>query len=151
MRPDNGLGEASLSPLERLEVEVACERLTRLYCAAADDHDLDLFLSIFDPAASWERPAGKLVGHEEIARYFAQRPRDEFTCHVVSNVLITATSATTATGRSVATVYRSKGARTGIASLRPSSIVGYSDEYLRSASGVWKISARSSRTILREA
>lgn len=151
MGPDDAHATSVPSAVERLQAEAACERLAKLYCAAADTHDLELFLSIFDPTASWERPKGNLTGHAEIAKYFGQRPRDEFTCHIASNVLVTITSRTTANGRSVATVYRSKGTRTGIAALRPSSIVEYSDEYRRTDGGEWKILARSSKTLLREA
>lgn len=130
--------------------EIACRRAMTAYCVAADSHDLAGFLNVFTADAVWERPGkGELRGHQEIASFFRERPRDVTTCHVSSNALVEVVDASTARGTSLATVYRREGNGSEQDVIDPTSIIQYLDEFRRDADGAWRIASRKTRTIFR--
>jgi uncharacterized protein (TIGR02246 family) len=133
--------------------EMACRRAITAYCLAADRHDLAGFLNVFTADAVWERPGkGELRGHQQIAAFFQDRPKDVTTCHVSSNALIEVIGVSIARATSLATVYRRDGnAGAELAAISPTSVIEYSDEFKKDADGEWRIASRRTRTIFRAA
>ena len=131
--------------------EIACKRAITAYCVAADSHDLAGFLNVFTADAVWERPGKvELRGHQEIASFFRDRPKDVTTCHVSSNALVEVMDGSTARGTSLATVYRRQGnASPEHDAISPTSIIEYLDEFRRETDGEWRIASRKTRTIFR--
>ncbi len=142
--------DESLSPMARLLIEQACSRLVITYCTSADHHDLDRFLGIFTEDAVWGQPNGSAFrGHAEIRHYFVGRPKTPVRCHVCSNVLIDVLDADTASGTSMATVFRTEASELagGAPQLVPIAVLEYVDRFVRQPDESWKISSRAGRFI----
>jgi hypothetical protein len=62
----------------------------------------DSVAELFTPDGMWEWPAGgrRVAGREALRRYFGSRPADRLSRHMMTNILVTVTSADTATGTS---------------------------------------------------
>lgn len=99
---------ASSSPadLELLRIERTCERLVLDSFAFNDQRDFAAFAALFADSGTLYRPSGAaLVGPAAIRDAYEGRPATRLTRHVCSNVRITVTSATTATGLSYVTLW----------------------------------------------
>lgn len=97
---------SSLSDLDLLRIERACERLVLDSFAFNDQRDFAAFAALFSDEGTLHRPGGAaLVGPAAIRDAYEGRPATRLTRHVCSNVRITVTSATTATGLTYVTLW----------------------------------------------
>lgn len=96
-----------LSPLERLQIERACERLVYAYSRALDLGDMNAAADLFVEHGSMARPMmpDKVVqGREAIRAGLLTRPKTLLTKHLATNVMIDVDGPTTAHGVSCLTM-----------------------------------------------
>ncbi len=97
----------SLSPLERIEIERACERLVLAYSRALDLGDLSGAADFFAENGSMSRPMTPdqvIEGRERIRASLLTRPKTLLTRHLATNVMIEVDSRDAAHGISYLTM-----------------------------------------------
>ncbi len=97
----------ALSPLERLQVERACERLVYAYSRALDVGDMSAAADFFAENGSMARPMAPtqlIQGRENIRASLLTRPKTLLTKHLATNIVIDVESADTARGISYLTM-----------------------------------------------
>ncbi len=116
----------SLSPLDRLLAERACERLIAAFVRELDLGDPAAVADLFTADGIWEWPGGDrgVEAREALRAYFGARPADLLSRRVSTNVLVTLLSPTTASATSYFTTYRVDGHEGGMASPRAPVRVG---------------------------
>jgi hypothetical protein len=96
-----------LSPIERIEIERACERVILDYSRALDLGDMNAAADCFAENGSFARPMAPDVviqGREAIRAGLLTRPKSLLTKHLATNILIDVQSRDTATGLSYLTM-----------------------------------------------
>src|SRR3546814_14191774 len=100
-----------MDTLARIEAERACERLIMRYALAVNAWDIDAFVGLFTPQATWQRPANPpLEGREQIRMFMEGQPTERTVRHVNGLCLVdVAADGTAATAVSQTTVYDTPG------------------------------------------
>jgi SnoaL-like protein len=96
-----------LSPLERIEIERACERLVYGYSRVLDVGDLSAAADLFAEHGSMSRPMAPtqvIQGRETIRASLLTRPKGLLTKHLATNVIIDVESRDAARGISYLTM-----------------------------------------------
>jgi hypothetical protein len=96
-----------LSPLERIEIERACERLVYGYSRVLDIGDLSAAADLFAENGSMSRPMAPnqvIQGRETIRASLLTRPKGLLTKHLATNVIIDVESRDAARGISYLTM-----------------------------------------------
>lgn len=97
----------SLSPLERIEIERACERLVYAYSRVLDVGDLSAAADLFAENGSMARPMAPdqiIQGRETIRASLLTRPKTLLTKHLATNIMIDVESRDSARGISYLTM-----------------------------------------------
>ncbi len=126
-RPDSsglivgGMKDETITPLDRMLAERACERIIVDFIHRLDLGDPGAVAELFTPDGVWDWPFGdrRIVGREALRTYFASRPADRLSRRLMTNLLVTVESATTARAVSYLTTYRVDGYTGGMIEPRP--------------------------------
>jgi hypothetical protein len=141
---------SSLSELEILTIERACERLVLDFVDRSDRRDHEGLAALFTPDACLVRPNGEsLTGRAAIFESYKSRPAGRITRHICTNIRITVLSAERARGMSYAVVYSANESEPPIGhfGLKADArqLVGeFEDEFVRTPDG-WRFSNRRCR------
>ncbi|WP_287496466.1 nuclear transport factor 2 family protein [Pandoraea sp. CB10b_02] len=142
--------------LDAVLAKQACYDLVMRFVACNDRRDPQGLAALFAETGVLVRPNGDtLVGPAAIAAAYADRPVDRLTRHLVGNVLIDVTSATSACGSSAVLLWSGSAQDTPGPFGRPAQgrqVMGeFEDMFVRTAQG-WRIARREARfTFVREA
>lgn len=142
----------TLSPLDRLAAEWACERLVKHFAQLNDQWDHDGIAALFVEDARFSRPLAPddyLQGREAIHAMFRDRPK-RLARHVMTTIVIDVTSPTTARGRSYLTyVSNPDGNTPAPAQAEPGLMFGqFDDEFVLTADG-WRFQQRRGSVVLK--
>jgi hypothetical protein len=133
-----------LSPIERIEIERACERVVLDYSRALDLGDMNAAADCFAANGSMARPMNPDVviqGREAIRASLRTRPAALHTKHLATNILIDVQGRDAATGLSYLTmvsVMLADGAKPPHVSSGPLWFGECVDSFVRE-NGVWKL------------
>ncbi|EHN74231.1 nuclear transport factor 2 family protein [Streptomyces coelicoflavus] len=135
----------AMSPTERLLAERACERLVVDLVRRLDLGDPGSAADLFTADGVWQWPHGdrRVEGREALRTYFGSRPADRLSRRVMTNILVTVDSATTATATSYLTTYRVDGYVDGMVPPRLPANVGHYEDTFRKVDGEWLLAART--------
>ncbi len=138
------VGEA-LDPMDRLTAERACERLVLEVVRRLDLGDPSSAADLFTPDGVWEWPAGdrRVKGREALRGYFGSRPADRLSRRMCSNILVTLTSAATATATTYFATYRVDGYAGGMLPPPLPANVGHYEDSFRNLDGNWLLAKRT--------
>lgn len=98
---------STLSAIERIEIERACERIVHAYVRALDQGDMNAAADLFAENGSFARPTAPdkvITGREAIRASLLSRPATVRTRHLSTNVMIDVESAEAAGGVSSLTM-----------------------------------------------
>jgi len=99
--------DTTVSPIERIEIERACERLVYVYGQALDVGDMDAAANCFAESGTMARPMTPhqiVQGREAIRASLATRPKHLLTRHLATNVMIDVEARDSAKGVSYLTM-----------------------------------------------
>ncbi len=135
----------------RLQAESACRQVIHELALHTDAGDYAQALALFADDAVMDRDGERFVGIEALRAAYATRPPNRITRHVLANTVVRLLSPDEAEAISYVTVYRH--VRSGADDRPPYAMTGpdvlgeYRDRFRRTAAG-WRLSARTTRTIL---
>ncbi|MFD5205079.1 nuclear transport factor 2 family protein [Streptomyces sp. NPDC058375] len=132
------------NPLDRLIAERACERLIVEFVRRLDLGEPADVAELFTPDGVWEWAEGgrRIEGRDALRAYFAGRPADRLSRRLCTNILVTLTSAATATASTYFTTFRVDGHTGGMLPPRlPVQVGRYEDTFLK-VDGRWLLAAR---------
>jgi hypothetical protein len=138
---------ANLSAVERLQIERACERLVHAYVRALDEGDMNAAADCFAAHGSLARPSAPdqlIIGREAIRASLLTRPKNVFTRHLATSVLIDVEGPDSARGSCYLTLFqatRAEGATLPHESNGPVWIGQMHDRFVRE-DGQWKFLER---------
>jgi len=136
----------ALSPLQRLEVREACERLALDYSFFADAGRMDEWSRLFAEDGEMHLFGQVHVGPAAIrAAVGAGRPPEAFSVHAITNHRIDVVSEDAAEGTAYIIVFtgeRKPGAPASVAQITPLMVGTYHDAYKRTPAG-WKFARRA--------
>jgi len=128
---------------ERRAIEADCTRLAIAYAVLVDAWRNDEFAALFADDAELVVPRGTYRGPAAIKAAMDARDRSFVSRHVITTVLVTVESPTTASGMAYLTHY--KGAppagKSVVQGATPSAVGTYHDRYVKTAQG-WRIARR---------
>jgi SnoaL-like protein len=136
-----------LSPIEKLEIERACERLVYAYSRALDVGDMSAAADFFAENGSMARPMAPtqiIQGRETIRTSLLTRPKTLLTKHLATNVMIDVESRDSARGMSYLTMIAttpSAGAEPPFVSQGPIYFGQFADRFVRE-NNEWKFLER---------
>ncbi|GAA3281097.1 nuclear transport factor 2 family protein [Streptomyces lavendulae] len=135
----------TLAPMERLLAERACERLVVEFVHRLDLGDPGSVAELFTQDGTWEWPAGdrRIAGRDALRTYFGNRPADRLSRRICTNILVTVTSADTASATTYFTTYRVDGYSAGLIPPRPPVQVGHYEDTFRKVDDVWLLTTRT--------
>ncbi|MFG2527444.1 nuclear transport factor 2 family protein [Streptomyces sp. NPDC048516] len=135
----------ALDPMECLLTERACERLIVDFVRRLDLGDPGSVADLFTPDGVWEWPHGdrRVQGRDALRSYFGSRPEDRLSRRMCTNILVTATSSTTATATTYFATYRVDGYQEGMVPPRPPAQVGHYEDTFRKVDGGWLLATRT--------
>lgn len=128
-----------------LEIGWACSQVVHDFFHHYDQWRYARMLECYAPDGVWHRAGAALRGHARILQELERRPRDQRVVHIITNVRITPTSASTATGTYYVTVYRHAGALAEEAvapAAGPAMILDGAADFIRLEDG-WKFSSQT--------
>ncbi|WP_052852826.1 nuclear transport factor 2 family protein [Streptomyces avicenniae] len=133
-----------IAPLDRLLAERACERLIVDFTHRLDLGEPGSVADLFTPDGVWEWPydGRRVEGRDALRTYFAGRPADRLSRRQMTNVLVTVTSASTATAVSYLATYRVDGFDGTMIPPRLPANVGHYEDDFRRIGGVWLLAHR---------
>ncbi|MEU2795974.1 MULTISPECIES: nuclear transport factor 2 family protein [unclassified Streptomyces] len=133
-----------LGPLDRLFAERACERLIVEFVRTLDLGEPGDVAELFTPDGVWEWAEGdrRIEGRDALRAYFAGRPADRLSRRLCTNILVTLTSASTATASTYFTTFRVDGHTGGMLPPRLPAQVGRYEDTFHKAEGRWLLAAR---------
>ncbi|MFF3905004.1 nuclear transport factor 2 family protein [Streptomyces sp. NPDC001848] len=136
-----------LDPLDRLLVERACERVVIDFVRRLDLGEPDSVAELFTEDGVWEWPAPgdgrRFEGRDALREYFGSRPADRLSRRIMSNILVTVTSADTAEATSYFTTYRVDGYSGAMVPPGPPVQVGHYEDTFRRVDGHWLLASRA--------
>lgn len=135
----------AMDPMDRLLAERACERLIIDFVRRLDLGDPSSVAELFTPDGVWEWPHGsrRIEGREALRGYFGSRPADRLSRRLLTNILVTADSPTTATAISYLSTYRVDGYVDGMVPPRLPANVGHYEDVFRKVDGAWLLATRT--------
>ena len=140
--------------IEELQsAELACSKLCNQFAVFNDAGRYDELAALFTDDGRYARPTDPdnfLKGKAAILAAFKARPQDKVTRHLITNIVVDVTGATTARGICYVTLYNGStnnpAEKFGFKA-NPSVLVGeYHDEFVLTDSG-WRFSQRGGRLI----
>lgn len=136
----------SLSAVERIEIERACERLVYAYSRVLDLGDLSAAADFFAENGSMSRPMSPdqiIQGREAIRASLLTRPKGLLTKHLATNIMIDIESRDAARGISYLTMIATTpgDAKPPFTSAGPIFFGEFKDRFVRE-NGVWKFLER---------
>jgi hypothetical protein len=137
----------TLSAVERIEIERACERIVYGYSRALDLGDMSAAADYFAENGSMARPMAPdqvIQGRETIRASLLTRPKTLLTKHLATNVMIDVESRDAASGLSYLTMISTTppaDAKPPFVSNGPLYFGEFKDRFVREK-GVWKILER---------
>lgn len=137
----------TLSALEQIEIERACERIVYAYSRALDLGDMNAAADLFAANGSMARPMAPdqmVQGREAIRASLLTRPKTLLTKHLATNVIIDVESRDSARGISYLTMISSTPPPDGkppFVSTGPVYFGEFKDRYVRE-NGVWRFLER---------
>ena len=141
-----------MDDLQTLLDERACLRLMTDYCLHLDNRQVEPFLDLFTPDATWiqvNEPPYPLVGREAIRGFVDARPTRKINRHMMVNPQVTLDGPDRATGFSIGLVV--DGPRgDGVLPVPLNGIellVEYRDSFTRTANG-WRIARREMTRVI---
>ncbi|WP_406329540.1 nuclear transport factor 2 family protein [Streptomyces sp. NBC_00203] len=134
-----------MDDLEQLLAERACERLVLDFVRRLDLGEPGTVAELFAEDGTWEWPEGERVvkGREALRDYFDGRPADRLSRRVMTNILVTVDSPTTATATSYFTTYRVDGHTGGMVPAGPPVQVGHYEDTFRKTGDRWLLASRT--------
>ncbi|MGX7757637.1 nuclear transport factor 2 family protein [Streptomyces angustmyceticus] len=135
----------ALGPTDRLIAERACERLITEFVHKLDLGEPGEVAELFTEDGLWEWAEGdrRIQGRDALRSYFGGRPADRLSRRICTNVLVTLTSAATATATTYFTTYRVDGHTGGFVPPRAPTQVGHYEDAFLKVDGRWLLSSRS--------
>ncbi|WP_461035808.1 nuclear transport factor 2 family protein [Streptomyces mayteni] len=136
---------ATLSPIDRLLAERACERLILELVHRLDLGEPGSVAELFAPDGVWEWPADgrRFAGRDALRDYFAGRPADRLSRRMSTNLLVTVDSPTTARATSYFATYRVDGYHGGLLPPRAPTNMGHYTDTFRRLDGEWLLAHRT--------
>ncbi|WP_104818771.1 nuclear transport factor 2 family protein [Kitasatospora sp. MMS16-BH015] len=134
-----------MPPVERMLAERACERVIVEFIHRLDLGEPGSVAELFTPDGFWYWPHGdrRVEGREALRRYFASRPADRLSRRLMTNILVTVESETTARAVSYLTTYRVDGYAGGMIEPRLPANVGHYEDIFRRTEGSWLLAGRT--------
>ncbi len=128
---------------ERRAIEADCARLAIAYAVLVDAFRHDEFGALFADDAELVVPRGTFKGPAAIQGAMEARDRAIVSRHVMTNVLVTVESPTTASGTAYLTLYKGTppAGKTVVKGAAPMSMGQYHDRYVKTKNG-WRIARR---------
>lgn len=138
------MADETLDPMERLMAERACERLILEVVRTLDLGDPPSVVDLFTPDGVWEWPDGdrRVEGRDALLTYFGSRPADRVSRRMCTNILVTVTSASTASATTYFATYRVDGYAGGTLPPRLPANVGHYEDTFRKIDGQWLLATR---------
>ncbi|RPK88498.1 MULTISPECIES: nuclear transport factor 2 family protein [Streptomyces] len=132
-------------PLDRLIAERACERLVVEFVRTLDLGEPGDVAELFTPDGVWVWAEGdrRIEGRDALRAYFGARPADRLSRRLCTNILVTLTSASTATASTYFTTYRVDGHTGGMLPPRLPVQVGHYEDRFRKVDGRWLLAERA--------
>ncbi|MEQ9815359.1 MAG: nuclear transport factor 2 family protein [Azospirillaceae bacterium] len=138
---------------EKAAIEAACARLVQRLAVLVDAGRYDEALALYTPDAVQVRRGQEVRGKEALARFFAARPADRLTRHLIPTTAIFVESGNRATGISYALVWRHQGdgvpAQLPLPMVAPGTLGEYHDVFVRMQEG-WRLAERRTREVFDE-
>ncbi len=137
----------TLSTVERIEIERACERIVHAYSRALDLGDMSAAADLFAENGSMARPMAPeqvIQGREAVRASLLTRPKTLLTKHLATNVMIDVESRDSARGISCLTMIATTpptDAKPPFNSAGPVYFGEFKDRYVRE-NGVWRFLER---------
>ncbi|MDH6704009.1 hypothetical protein P3T27_000710 [Kitasatospora sp. MAA19] len=140
-----GMDDETLTPIDRMLAERACERIVVDFIHRLDLGEPGSVAELFTPDGVWSWPHGdrRVEGREALRAYFASRPADRLSRRLMTNILVTVESATTARAVSYLTTYRVDGYAGGMIEPRLPANVGHYEDTFRAVDGSWLLATRT--------
>jgi hypothetical protein len=142
---------AALSPLQRLEIREACERLALDYAHFADNGQMDAWSRLFAEDGELHLFGQVHVGPAAIRAAVGDgRPPEAFSLHVTTNHRIDITGEDAAEGTAYIIAFtgeRTPGAPASVAQIAPAAVGVYRDAYRRTPAG-WRFARRAFEPII---
>ncbi|MFG3346969.1 nuclear transport factor 2 family protein [Streptomyces sp. NPDC048018] len=134
-----------LDGTDLLLAERACERLIVDFVHKLDLGEPGDVAELFTEDGYWYWPEGerRIRGRDALRAYFAGRPADRLSRRMCTNILVTVTSATTATAVTYFTTYRADGYAGGFVPPRAPTQVGHYEDTFRKSDGRWLLDSRT--------
>ncbi|WP_438489611.1 nuclear transport factor 2 family protein [Streptomyces sp. S186] len=135
----------AIDPMDRLLAERACERLILDFVHRLDLGDPSSVAELFTEDGVWQWPHDdrRIVGREALRAYFGSRPADRLSRRLMTNILVSVTSTTTATAISYLTTYRVDGFTGGMVPPQLPANVGHYEDTFRRIDGRWLLATRT--------
>ncbi|QMU72449.1 nuclear transport factor 2 family protein [Streptacidiphilus sp. P02-A3a] len=134
-----------MTPMDRMLAERACERIIVDFIHRLDLGEPSTVAELFTPDGVWRWPFGdrRIEGREALRAYFGSRPADRLSRRLMTNLLVTVESPTTARAVSYLTTYRVDGYTGGMIEPRVPVNVGHYEDVFRNIDGTWLLAART--------
>lgn len=132
---------AGLSPAERRGIEADCARVILSVFRDLDAFEYPRLIGHFSTDALWEREGRELVGHAQILAALEARPRNQLVRHLITNLIVDATSLSEAHASGYNTAYRALDLASGLLPVKINAPLGLwvLDARLSCREGVWQI------------
>jgi hypothetical protein len=137
--------DEAIDPMDSLLAERACERLIVDLVRRLDLGDPHSVADLFTADGVWEWPQGgrRIESREALRAYFGSRPPDRLSRRLMTNILVTLSSATTATATSYLVTYRVDGYVDGMLPPRLPANVGHYEDTFQKVDGDWLLATRT--------
>lgn len=134
----------ALDPVNRMTAERECERLIIDFVRRLDLGEPGSVAELFTPDGIWEWPDGdrRVEGRDALRRYFGSRPADRLSRRIMTNILVSLTSATTASATSYLITYRVDGYTGGMLPPQLPVNIGHYEDAFSKIDGKWLLARR---------
>jgi hypothetical protein len=131
--------------LATMLAERACERVIVEFIHRLDLGEPGSVAELFTEDGVWHWPHGdrRIEGREALGAYFAGRPVDRLSRRLMTNLLVTVETATTARAVLYLTTYRVDGYTGGMIAPRLPANVGHYEDTFRKVDGHWLLATRT--------
>jgi hypothetical protein len=129
---------------QRLEIVMACLRLTNDFCLYSDQRDYDAYGQLYAPDGRFTRPGLDVSGREAIVAALKQRPAHLVVRHAGINAVVDVIDDNNARGRGnhFVFIHDSTAGQT-----QPVAVTDYVDRYVCTSEG-WRIASREVSRVL---